>query len=383
MAKRYIVLGAGLQGQAIAYALARWGNAESVLIADANEALAAKGAERVNTLIGGSLVQSAKADCTNRASTLELLRGQDACCSAVPYYLNAKLAEWAVEAGVHFNDLGGNTGVTWDVHKLDAAAKTKGVSLVPDSGLMPGLGNQLAALLLQRVPTAKHVRIYCGGIPERPVGPLGYRLVFSVEGLINEYFGQAWIVRKGEVAEVPTFGELETLAQPCGRPETFEAFTTTGGSSTAPWTFAGKIDSYEYKTLRYPGHWMQFNTFKELGFLEEEPVLFEGREIVPRAFFRQLVTPRIDFPDVPDLVLLVVRVFTGDPAGPPAAEMQLLDKQDPVTGFTAMQRMTGFPAALVTILAAEGKLRPGSLRLERDLDQELFVERLRRMDIEV
>src|SRR5690606_618993 len=133
--------------------------------------------------------------------------------------------------------------------------------------------------------------------------PLGYKLVFNIGGLTNEYFGKAYILRNGKVTEIDTFDELEEIEfdSPVGK---CEAFTTTGGTSTAPWTFEGKIDTYEYKTVRYPGHYEKFKTMLELGLLDTEPVKVGEAMISPRDVFHSVVAPKIDFPDDKDLVVL-------------------------------------------------------------------------------
>ena len=65
-------------------------------------------------------------------------------------------AALAVEAGVHFADLGGNTEIVFQQKELDAAAKAKGVTIVPDTGLAPGMINVLAEQFARVVPPREH-----------------------------------------------------------------------------------------------------------------------------------------------------------------------------------------------------------------------------------
>src|SRR5258708_10844956 len=109
-----------------------------------------------------------------------------------------------------------------------------------------------------------------GGVvtkPPRP--PLDYKLVFATSGLTVEYSGKPHVIRDGKVVEVDTFTELEEIDLPIGKCETF---VTSGGASTAPLTFEGKVDKYEYKTIRYPGHHARFELIKYLGLLEMDPL---------------------------------------------------------------------------------------------------------------
>ena len=109
-----------------------------------------------------------------------LMRESDAAMSAIPYYFNLDLARLAVAAGTHFTDLGGNTEIVLEQKKLDAEARAKGVSVVPDTGLAPGMVNILAQLGIDRLDETHSVRIYVGGLPQHPTGPLKYQFVYWV-----------------------------------------------------------------------------------------------------------------------------------------------------------------------------------------------------------
>ncbi|MEZ0370496.1 MAG: saccharopine dehydrogenase C-terminal domain-containing protein, partial [Candidatus Sericytochromatia bacterium] len=300
---RYVVLGAGIQGSAIAYDMAKFGEAEQVLLLDVNADQAAHAARHINDLLGYNRVQAGSVDVRDREQLMQVLHGAHSCLSAVPYHFNAALAEAAVSAGVSFNDLGGNTGVVFKELELHERALEAGVSVIPDCGLAPGLGNTLAAHGIAQLDRCDEVQIRCGGLPQNPHPPLDYMLVFSIGGLTNEYFGKAVLLRQGERLEVDTFAELETLTLPEPLGEC-EAFTTSGGTSTCPWTFAGQVDTYEYKTIRYKGHYEKFKVLKDLGLLELEPVEVDGQQVIPRHLFHAVATPRLSFPGEKDLVVI-------------------------------------------------------------------------------
>src|ERR1044072_7174306 len=114
-----------------------------------------------------------------------------------------------------------------------------------------------------------HIRV--GGLPQNPRPPLDYQIVFSVEGLINEYVERARVIREGQLVEVESLTELETLdfPDPYGR---MEAFQTSGGTSTLPETFAGRVKELDYKTIRYPGHCARFRLLLALRLATSETV---------------------------------------------------------------------------------------------------------------
>lgn len=375
MAYRYLVLGAGMQGTAAAYDLARFGEAELVTLADIDLDRAKEAAARVNRLTGCELARAAQADVRAGRTLAQLLTGYDAVLSAVPYHFNLEITGAAIAARAGMCDLGGNTAVVLDQLKRDPEARKAGVTVVPDCGLAPGMANTLAVYAMSKMESPREVRIWCGGLPLRPKPPLGYKLVFNIEGLTNEYFGKAQVLRHGKVVELETFSELEELEfpPPVGR---CEAFITAGGTSTCPWTFAGKLERYEYKTVRYPGHYEKIKLLRDLGFLEPEPVSLDGGEVSPRQLFHKLVPPRISFPDEPDLVVLRVTCSGVDRGRAMEVQFDLLEFADEATGFSAMERTTAFPAAIVAEMIARGELERGVIPLERAVPPAPFVAEL-------
>ncbi|MEE8104955.1 MAG: saccharopine dehydrogenase C-terminal domain-containing protein [Planctomycetota bacterium] len=361
MAKyRYAVLGAGKQGVAIAYDLARFGDAAEILLMDQRESVVAEGAARIQSLVPGAPVRAKAADF-DQPESATLLSGCDVAVSALPYRMNATLARAAVKGGTSFCDLGGNTDVVRETLELDTAARAAGVCVVPDCGLAPGLNNVLAAHALTLVPGAKHVRMYCGGLPQEPVGPLGYRLFFSIDGLTNEYMGHATIVRGGRLENVEAFTEVEPFpgTRALGK---LEAFFTSGGTSTAPEHLAGQLDTYEYKTIRYAGHFDKMRAMIELGLLDLEPVDVNGHAVAPRDLFHAVAEPRLDRGPTDDVVLLRVECTDATGAG---ARFDMVQRLDPATGFTAMEQGTGYPTAAIAHALAGHQTRPGAYTPER------------------
>ncbi len=373
MLNTYAVLGAGLQGTAAAYDFGRFGQAAQIFLADLHEEKAAAEAERINKLLQKDLVVPAHIDVTSLPAVEQFLRGVKVCLSAVPYYYNVDLARAAVRAGTHFCDLGGNTEVVFQEHELADMARTQKVTIAPDCGLAPGMSNILSVYGMRQLRHPRKVRIYVGGLPQDPKPPLGYSLTFNIEGLTNEYFGKAFILRHGEITEIEAFSELETLefTDPPGQ---CEAFITVGGTSTCPWTFAGVLEEFVEKTVRYPGHYDRMKAILDLGLLDTRPVIVDGVEVIPRNVFHAVAGPRLMDEDPRDLVVLRIDVEGDDGR----VRIELHDFYDEETGFTAMQRTTGFGAAIIGIMLANDVFKPGSIRLEEAVDPEAYFEELRK-----
>lgn len=354
---RYLILGAGRQGTAIAYDLVRHGAPGRVVLADSQEEIAKEAAERVNRLAGGELARAAVCNAAHVAEAQDLMGDADVVVSAVPYRLNAALARAAIQAKTHFTDLGGNTDIVKQELALHEEAEAAGISVVPDLGLAPGMGNILAAWAIRQLDAPEEVVIRCGGLPQHPRPPLHYKLVFSVHGLTNEYSGMGQALADGEIVQVPTLTQPEEIDVPgVGR---LEARVTSGGTSTCPETFHGKLRTYNYKTLRYPGHFELMAAAKTLGFLDEEPVLVGDAKVAPRVMLHALLARECSYEDEDLVVLRVAATGTKD-GKRRTLTLDLVDRQDAETGFTAMERTTGFPTSIVAIMMARGEIPPGA-----------------------
>ncbi|MFC2075211.1 saccharopine dehydrogenase family protein [Bdellovibrionota bacterium] len=379
---KYAVLGAGMQGVAGAYDLAKFGDAEVVYLSDLTIELPTKGAEKCNKLLGKDIVKPLALNSSDKAALVKHLKDVDAVMCALPFNLNPIVAEAAIEAKTHFNDLGGDTPTAQKIHSFDSKAKKAGISLIPDCGVMPGMGNHFAAHAIGLLDKTDDVQVRCGGLPQNPQPPLGYQLVFSINGLLNNYFGKAWVLENGKVKEVDTFDEYEELElpPPVGKSE---AITTTGATSTCPWTYEGKVDTWKYKTVRYKGHFEKIRVLRDLGFLDIKPVSVNGDKIAPRDLALTLLPPKIDFPNEPDLIVLRTTV-TGTKDGKRTRyTYDLMDLEDTEKGFSAMARTTAFSAAVITIMQAKGEIPAGSQRLEVAVDQEKYIQELIKRGIDV
>jgi lysine 6-dehydrogenase len=345
---RMLVLGAGLQGSACAYDLLQRTEVDRVTLADLDPKRMAPFLRKK----AGRRLALARLDATQDARLRRLLRGHDAVLSALPYYFNHPVAKAAVAVGLHCADLGGNTEIVQQQKRLHAAAVKRGVSVVPDCGLAPGMVNILAAEGIRRVGDAETVKIFVGGLPQHPEPPLNYQIVYSLEGALDYYTTPSWVLRDAKPTRVDALSEVEPVEFP--PPVGFlEAFHTGGGISTLPWAYAGKVRTMEYKTLRYPGHVAIMRSIRALGLLDLKPVVVKGTKVVPRDAFIASVSPKLTKPDGRDLVALRVEVIGR--AGRRVA-WQLLDFYDEATGISAMMRTTGYSLAITGLMQVDGRI---------------------------
>ena len=375
---RMLVLGAGLQGSACAYDLLQNPDVAEVRLADLHidhlpEFLSAYSGKR---LIPTPL------DAKEREAVLALMRESDAVMSALPYYLNGDMARLAVEAGTNFTDLGGNTDIVFNQKTLDGRAKERGVSVVPDTGLAPGMVNILAQHGIEQLDEVKSVRIYVGGLPQHPQPPLNYQIVYSLEGVLDYYTTLSWVVRDGRREQVKALSELEPVrfASPVGE---LEAFHTAGGLSTMAFRYEGKIPTMEYKTLRYPGHAKIMEAIRDLGLLELEPVDVDGVRVIPRDVFIATAGPRLRKPKIEDLVALRVIVEGTKGGKAKSVGYELVDFADETRGISAMMRTTGYSLSITGQMQARKEIAPGVHTPDEGVPAAAYIDALRKRGVDI
>lgn len=192
--------------------------------------------------------KAVKGDVSNDKNIRDFLKDKDAVVSCLPYFLNIKIAETAVGMGVHYFDL------TEDVPTLNAILKLSENSksvLAPQCGLAPGFIGILGAGLYEQFSEIRAVKLRVGALPLHPMGQLGYSFTWSAEGVINEYLNDAEVIHNGDRKMLSSLDDVESI-NINGRQ--YEAFLTSGGLGTMCETLDGKVDTLNYKTIRYPGH---------------------------------------------------------------------------------------------------------------------------------
>lgn len=381
MAYSYLVLGAGRQGIAAAYDLARFGEASRVTLADFDQERAQAAADRVNQLARSRIADAIGLDVRDESASRRALKGYDVALSAVPYRYNLALTRAAIETGVSFCDMGGNTEIVRQQHALDPEARRAGVRVIPDCGMGPGMGNNLAVYAMELVGVAEDVYLYDGGLPQKPQPPWNYALTFNIEGLTNEYYGGMTILRDGKLFHAPCFTEFEMMdIPPIGK---LEAFLIAGGASTTPWTFQGKLRTYDLKVLRYPGTFAQLKAFSDLGLFDLKPVRVNGGEVVPRELFNALFEPQVRVDDVRDVCIIRAHAKGKKNGQPTEAVVEVINYYDETTGFTAMQRMTGWHISIVAAMMAKQETPMGATPLELAVPGGAFVREAKRRGFKI
>ncbi len=369
------VIGSGLMGRAAVYDLSRAEGMEKVGLFDFEADLA----EEIARKFGNDITVAGKIDARDENQVMSVLKDFDACISAVTYKYNEGLTRAAIRTGTHFFDLGGNNDMVRTQFEMNDSAIKAGVTVIPDCGLAPGMVSVLVAAGIAEFEKIAAVRIRVGGLPQVPRPPLNYQMVFSSEGLINEYWEPVVILENGLPRTVNPMSGLEKLEFD-GIGE-LEAFYTSGGTSTLPQTYKGKIDFLDYKTIRYPGHCQIFKPMLEIGLGSRSPVKIGDVSVEPRDVLKKVLEKNLSFGE-PDLVLVRI-LFEGTTGGKlHKLTYEIVDRQDNRTGLTSMMRTTAFPAAIIAWMVCSGKIsRRGVVAQEVAVDPQLFIGQLKKRNI--
>ena len=374
---KVVVLGAGLMGREIARDLSASDKVEKVYLADLD-------IEMVNDFINEANLQKIEAVYCNAEDEQQLrdiISKGDVCVNALFYEFNERVANAAIDVGVHSVDLGGHIGeVTENVLKLDEQAKEKNVTIIPDLGLAPGMINILVGYGASKLDRVESIQLYVGGIPVKPEPPLNYTRVFSLEGVIDHYTEPAKIIRDGQLVKVESLSGVEPIY--FDHFGTLEAFYTSGGTSTLYKTFPN-VKTLEYKTVRYKGHAEKFQLLRELGFFDRDNIVnVDGVEVKVRSVVREALKKKLYLGKKQDAVVLRA-IIVGEKSGEQVTyEYETILKRDENSEVTAMAQATAGTIASVAIMIGEGTIsQRGVFPPEMIVPGKEFIEKMNKRGV--
>ena len=373
------VLGAGLMGKEAARDLILSPNVEKVLLCDLDVGQANMFKEKMQN----GKIDVLRLDANDDENILQIMQKVDVVINALFYSFNEKVARLAVEAGVHSIDLGGHIGGATDaVLGLHEKAKEKGITLIPDLGVAPGMINILAGYGASKLDQPTAIRLYVGGIPVEPEGIFGYNIVFSLEGVFDHYTDPSHVVRNGQLQEVDSLTEIEPIYfDEYGE---LEAFHTAGGTSTLSRSFPN-IDTLEYKTIRYKGHAEKFKLLVDLGLTNKNTVVHVGGNFVKvRDVLKEVLTPKLLLGDKEDAVLLRVIVSGIKDGENITYTYEMATKKDALSGETAMARATANTISVVAQMIGNGVISSrGVFAPELIVPGELYIKEMASRGVEI
>lgn len=308
------------------------------------------------------------------------MRQANVAIGATSYTQNIQLTNAAIETKIHFCDLGGNMDVVYEQMKQNDRARAANVLILPNCGLAPGMACVIAAGGAKRFSAVEAIHIRVGGLPQNPQPPLNYQLVFSAEGLINEYLEPAEAIRNGEIKHLDSMIDIEELefSPPFGK---LEAFNTSGGVSTLTGMYKGKIRDLDYKTIRYKGHCEKFKTLLDLGFASSEPIMVGNSVRTARELFEEMLRRKLPA-NGPDVVLTRVTIKGTMSGSPKTLAYEMIDYYDDTVKITSMMRTTAFPTSIIAQMVVNGTITArGVLPPEQCVPLDPFIAELKKRNI--
>lgn len=342
---KVLVVGSGKVGSEISRDLARSDEVDSVIAVDAS--LDNLRLLRRNT---DKKIRTHQLSIFQRKRLHSLLGEVDLVCGALPGRLGFELLSEIVKAGKDIVDISYTPKDPFLLHRI---AKENGCRVVPQCGVAPGLSNMCVGDAYRQLDQMRSVEVYVGGLPEKPQPPLNYRIVFSLEDVVNEYSRPAHVIEGGKAKIVDALSGRGLLRFPgVGMLEYF----ITDGLGSLPKSYPRTKEMREL-TLRYPGHAEMMDTLRILGFFERDPIRVFGAEVVPRELSIELLRKTMSIGSPGDLLALRVDVRGLVGGKQYGFRYQLLDNFDRRSGVSAMSRTTAYPCTSVALLVGTGKIR--------------------------
>jgi lysine 6-dehydrogenase len=332
-------------GSTIAMDLARGGI--KVTVADRQPEVLVRTAARYG-------VATQVADLGDPAAVSRLAADHDIVVGALPSFLGLQAMRAVIEAGKPYCDI---SFLAEDPDELSELARSRGVTVVYDAGVAPGMTNMFASYGAAQLDACERIDMCVGGLPVVRTWPFEYKAGFSPIDVLEEYTRPARLVEHGRVVVREALSEPELMD--FAGVGTLEAFNTDGLRSLIR-TLPG-VPFMRERTLRYPGHIEQMRVFRQIGLFSKDPIEVKGQRVRPLDVTAALLFSGWTFAEG-EADLTVLRVSVDGTRGGKRTRYtwDLTDRHDPVTGLRSMSRTTGFTASIMAQLILDGRFaRPG------------------------
>jgi lysine 6-dehydrogenase len=349
---KILVLGSGLMGPAAAFNAMSDPEVSQVTICDRDQQQLDVARARLAPMAGADKLTTLALDLGDREAASQTMAGFDAVVAALP--------KQAIPLGIRASALAGvpHVDLSWpadtEVADLRRQVEASGSLVILGCGVEPGLTEIMARYLAEKLDRVEELHIRCGGIPERPTPPLGYKIVFGGRQLPLRA-EDARLVENGQLKPVPRYSGVETLVFPgVGECEAWhEGFM--------PWLL--DLDALKglklgtQMTVRWPGYAARVTVLKELGLLSPEPIEVDGVRVAPKKLLDALLYPHVRLEEGErDITLFRVEALGQKDGHPRRYQIEMVDRYDEALGFTSMARTTAFTAAIVARMIARGEV---------------------------
>ena len=375
--------GCGIQGRAALYDLSRNERVDHVACADIQPELADS-----FDFIDRAKIQIVRIDANDPNALASVMDEKfDVVLDFLPPHCIRTVAEVAIKRGVHLV----NTNYAYDILDLHQAAKQKGIAIIPECGLDPGIDLILYNYSLKYFDRVFKLNSYCGGIPEKAAcdNPLKYKISWNISAALKSQVRDATLLADGEIIRVPAKDQhanafIHTIAFPgLG---TLEAIPNGDAVRYAKLLkIADTLRETGRYALRWPGWCAFWDPLKKFGFLSDAPVKGLAGSVSPLEMVAKLLEPQLQYTDSEkDLCVMVNKV-----EGVRAGKQQILTcsvmiERDLSTGLMAMSMGVAYPACIAAEMIVKGEISAkGVLSPATDVPCDVFMDRLNKKGIGV
>jgi saccharopine dehydrogenase-like NADP-dependent oxidoreductase len=384
---KILLLGVGMQGKAALHDL--WQNpaVTGIIAADADLQALQK---TVRSRRYGKKVSCEHVDAARPESLLRLMKSRPAVVlDLLPSRFSGSVAAAALQAGVH---LVNTVYVLPEVKKLAAAIKAGSLTFLPEFGMDPGLDLVLLGRAVSLLDSVESIESYGAGIPEAAAAnnAIRYKVTWTFEGVLRAYMRGGRLVRGGRIVEIggremfdakhiheieiPGLGRFEAYANG-------DAVHYAKALGIAP----EKLQQLGRYAFRWPGHCSFWKKMVDLHLLDDEPLTVDGVTVNRRRFLAAAMEPHIRLGEKERDVAVIRVDVTGKKEGKrKRIVLQIVDRRDLASGFTAMSRTVGYTAGIGAMLVGSGQLnKRGLLSPLRDIPYDLFKTELAKRNIQI
>jgi len=212
-------------------------------------------------------------DVENEAQRKAEIEKVDFVISMLPPFMHGPVAKNCVELGKH---LATASYVSEQMLGLNEEAKKKGILLLNECGLDPGIDHASAMKIIDEVHEQNgeiiSFKSFCGGLvaPEYNDNPWGYKFSWNPRNVILAGQGTAHYLENGEIKYIPynrVFTQTETIS--IEEHGSFEAYANRDSLSYQSPYGLQKIKTLLRGTLRMPGYCKAWNIFVKLGMTDD------------------------------------------------------------------------------------------------------------------
>jgi len=375
--------GCGIQGRAALLDLSKHAAIDRIVCAD----VFPETIERFSFL-DRTKIETVRIDASDPAALEALMkRGIDVVIDMLPAEFGRTVALAAIGAGVPAV----NTNYGYPILDLNEAAAARGVALMPECGLDPGIDLVIYRYGADWFDRLDVLNSYCGGVPEPKActNPLKYKISWNWDMVLKTQKRDSVLIRdKKRISvsadhqhanefiheiEFPGLGRLEAF--PNGNAAHFVDLLQLGDTI---------VESGRY-TLRWPGWCAFWRAMKELGLLADEPVSEKWPGLTPHRFLVEWLEPRLQYAaDEKDLAVMH-NVMIGEREGKRQKLLSdVLIERDLNSGIMGMALGVSTPACIAAQMLADGTIsKKGVLSPVCDIPPQPFFDALRKRGIQI